>query len=88
MVHDLEAAGKEISEGEQVLNVIWAIPNELEHWGNVKLVLAHIDYLKTFVEIHSRFEMEKEHLKMFGTPNMTLVAKGNRRKGNKNRQGR
>ena len=31
MVHDLKAAGKEISKGEQVLNVSQAIPNEPEH---------------------------------------------------------
>ena len=35
MIHDLKAAGKEISEDEQVLNAIQAIPGESEYLGNV-----------------------------------------------------
>jgi len=32
MIHDLNAIGKEISEEEQFLNMIRAIPDEPEHW--------------------------------------------------------
>ena len=32
--------------------------------------------------------MEEERMKMFGPPNVALVAKGNRFKGNKSSQGR
>jgi len=59
-IHDLKTASNEIYEGQQVLNVIQAIPNELEHWGNVKLILTHSEHLKTFVEIQSHLEMEEE----------------------------
>ena len=59
MIHYLKAADKEISEAEQVLNVIWAIPDEPENYGNVKIVLTHSDHLKTLVELQSHFEMEE-----------------------------
>ena len=51
MICDLKAAGKKISEGEQALNVIWAILDELNRWGSVNLVLTNSKYLKTFREI-------------------------------------
>lgn len=31
MIRDLNAAGKDVSEEEQVLNMIWAIRDESEH---------------------------------------------------------
>ena len=51
IVRDLKAAGKDISEGEQVLNVIRALPDEPLHWEQVKTVLTHSDHLKTFGQI-------------------------------------
>ena len=36
MVQDLKAVGQEVSEEEQVLNVIRALPNDNEHWKNLK----------------------------------------------------
>jgi len=68
--------------------VIRAIPDEPEHWGNVKLILTHSEHLKTFTEIQSHLEMDEERLKMFGTASVALVAKGNRPRGNKNNRGR
>jgi len=53
----------------------------------MKIVLTHFDCLKTFIEIESHFEMEEECLKMFGTPNVAPIAKGDRPKGNKNSRG-
>jgi len=32
MIRDLKVAGKDISRGVQVLNVIQAIPDKPEHW--------------------------------------------------------
>jgi len=75
MIRDFMATGKDICEGPQVLNVIQAIRDEPEHWGNVKLVLAHSDHLKTFTKIQNDLEIEKECLKMFDTLNVALVAK-------------
>jgi len=88
IIRDLKAVGKEISEGEQVLNVIRAVQDKREHWNHVKTVLTHADHLKTFAEIQSHLEMEEERMKIFGPPNVALVAKGNMPKGNRNSRGR
>ena len=63
IIRDLKAAGKEISEGEQVLNVIRALPVESQHWNHVKTVLTHSEHIKTFAEVQSHIEMEEECLK-------------------------
>ena len=76
IVRHLKVAGKDISKGEQVLNVIRALPDEPPHQEQVQTVLTHSDHLKTFGQIQSHLEMEEERLKMFGTPNVALVAKG------------
>ena len=57
MLRDSKAAGKEILEGEQVLNVIPALPDEPEHWNHVKLVFTHSGHLKSFAEIQSHLKM-------------------------------
>jgi len=54
----------------------------------VKVVFTHYDHLKIFVEIQSHHQMEEECLKMFGSPNEALVAKGNRPRCNKYNRGR
>jgi len=54
----------------------------------VKVVLTQADHLKTFAEIQIHFKMEEERIKMFSTPNLALVAKGNRLRGNKNNRGK
>jgi len=46
-IRDLKVIGEEISEGEQVANVIRALSDNLEHWNHVKTVLTHADHLKT-----------------------------------------
>jgi len=43
IIHDLKAANKEISEGEQVLNVIRALPEE-ECQGGHDAFISHKDY--------------------------------------------
>ena len=60
IIRDLKAADKDISEGEQVLNVIRALSDEPQHWEQVKTVLTHSDHLKTFGQIQSHLEMEEE----------------------------
>jgi len=54
----------------------------------VKLVLTHSEHLKIFIEIQSHLEIESERLKMLDAPNMALVAKRNRPRGNKNNRGK
>ena len=87
IIRDLKAAGKEISKGEQVLNLIWALPIESQDWNHIKTVLTDSEHIKTIVVVQSHIEMEEERLKMLGTSHVALVAKGNRPKGNKNNRG-
>jgi len=87
IIRDLMAIGKEIYKGEQVLNVIRALPDKPEHWIHVKMVLTHVAHLKTFAEIQSHLQIEEERMKMFSPPSVALVAKGNRPKGNKSSRG-
>jgi len=61
-----------------------AIPDEAKRWRNVKIVLTDSNHLKTSAEIQSHLQMEEERLKMFDTPKVALVAKGNKPKGNNN----
>ena len=82
IIHDLKAIGNDFSEGEQVLNVIRTLLDKPEHWNHVKVVLTLADHLKTFTEIQSQPKMEEECIKMFGTPNLALVTKRNRPRGN------
>jgi len=58
MVWDIKAAKWKISEEEQVLNVVRALPSEPEHWKNIKLTMTHSKHLKTFAEIQSHLKME------------------------------
>jgi len=88
IIRDLKAVGEDISEGEQILNVIRALPDKTEHWNHMKTVLTHGDHLKTFAKIQSHLEMGEERMKMFGPPYVALVAKGNMPKGNKSSRGR
>ena len=59
IIRDLKAAGKDIYEGEQVLNVIWALADEPQYWEHVKTVLTHFDHLKTFGHIQSHLEWRR-----------------------------
>jgi len=78
MVRHLKAAGPEISEEEQVLNVIQALPSQLEHCKHAKLVMTHSEHMKIFAKIQSHLKMEEERLKTFSSSNAALLAKGNR----------
>jgi len=88
IIHDLKAIGNDFSEGEQVLNVNQAFLNKPKYWNYVKTVLTHTEHLKTFAEIQNCLEMEEERMKIFRFPNVALIAKGNRLKGNKSSQAR
>ena len=43
IIRDLKAARKKISEGEQVLYLIWALPIESQHLNHVKTILNRSD---------------------------------------------
>ena len=73
MVQDLKEVGYEISDEEQVLNVIKPFPGEPKHWKNVKLPLIHSKHLKAFAEIQSHLKMEEECLKHLVLSMMLLL---------------
>jgi len=76
MVQDLKAVGQEVSEEEQVLNVIRALPNDNEHWKSFKVFMTHSEHTKTFEAISKHLEMEEERLKLYLPPSVAFVVKG------------
>jgi len=83
MVRDLKAAGQEVSEEEQVLNVIKALPNDNEYWKSFKVFMTHNEHVKTFEAISKHLEMGEEHLKLYAPPSVAFIAKGLGPKGRK-----
>ena len=59
-VWDLKARGQEVSKEEQVLNMIRALPNDNERWTSFKVIITHIEHIKTFEAISKHLEMEEE----------------------------
>ncbi|CAO2830762.1 unnamed protein product [Amaranthus hypochondriacus] len=83
MLRDLGAGGIEISEYEQVNNVIRSLPDNDDRWSPFKALMSHNVNLKSFTEIARHVEMQDERLRAL-TPlpvAVALVAKG----GNSNR---
>ena len=76
MDRDLKAAGQEVSEQEQILNVIRALPNDNEQWKSFKVFMAHSEHINTFETISKHLEMEEEHLKLYAPLSVAFVAKG------------
>ena len=62
IVRNLKAAGQDIPEDEQALNVIRALP-KTKLWENFSQVMAHNDNIKTFDAISKHLEMEDERPK-------------------------
>jgi len=87
MVRDLRAAGEEISEEEQVLNVIRALP-ENEIWKSFKSIMTHNENIKTFEAISKHLEMEEERIKVYTPGNMAFVVKGSGPRGKKPYRGK
>ena len=59
IVRDLKAAGHDIPEDEQALNVIRTLP-KTKLWENFLQVMAHNDNIKTFDAVSKHLEMEDE----------------------------
>jgi len=64
MARDLKAVGQNISEEEQVLNGIRALP-DTQYWDHFKLVMAHNGNIKPFETIFKHLKIEQECLKSF-----------------------
>jgi len=83
MVQDIKATGQDVSEEEQVLNVIMALPNDNEHWKSFKVIVTNSEHIKTFEAISKHLEMKEERIKIYAPPTVAFVAKGSGSRGRK-----
>ena len=58
LIHDLKAAGNNLSDGQQVTTVIRSLPEPT--WGQMKFVLTHSENVKTFADISHHLELQAE----------------------------
>ena len=80
IVCDLKAAGQDIPEDEQALNVIRALP-KTKLWENFSQVMAYNDNIKTFDAVWKHLEMEDVRQKALAPPSVALVARAGKTKG-------
>lgn len=78
MVRDLKAAGRDVPDEEQIVNVLRSLPSDTEEWKNFKLLMSHSENIKTFAELAKHVEMEVERQKALkpSTSNVALVVQG------------
>ena len=88
MLRDLKAAGVDISEREQWMNVLRALLTEDDRWKPFINVMTHNENIKNFAEITKHLELEDELLKACAPPPVALVARVDRAKGNKFKRGK
>ena len=70
LIHDLKAAGNNLSDEQQDTAVIRSLPEPT--WGQMKLILTHSENIKTFDDISRHIELEAE--RMGAHQNTFLVA--------------
>ena len=87
IVRDLKAAGQDIPEDEEALNVIRALP-KTKLWENFSQFMAHNDNIKTFDVVSKHLEMEDEQQKALAPPSVALVSKGGKTKGKRSFRGK
>jgi len=80
IVCNLKAAGQDMPEDEQALNVIRALP-KTKLWEYFSQVMAHNDNIKTFDAISKHLKMEDERQKSLAPPSVSLVIEGGKSKG-------
>ncbi|KAH9618858.1 hypothetical protein KSS87_009464, partial [Heliosperma pusillum] len=78
MIRDLKAAGRDVPDEEQIVNVLRSLPSNTEEWKNFKLLMAHSENVKTFAELAKHVEMEVERQKALSpsTPAVALAVQG------------
>jgi len=83
MIWYLKAVVQEVSKEEQVLYVIWALPNENNNWRSYKLIMDYNERIQAFDAISENLEMEEEHLKLSIPSNVAFITRANKPKGNR-----
>ena len=56
LIRDLEAAGNNLSDEQQLIAVMRSLPEPT--WGQVKLILTHSKNIKTFANISRHLKLE------------------------------
>ena len=60
LIHDLKAAGNNLSDEQQVTVMIRSLPEPT--WGHMKFVLTHSENIKTFANIYRHLKLEAERM--------------------------
>ncbi|KAL0378716.1 UNVERIFIED_CONTAM: hypothetical protein Sradi_3177100 [Sesamum radiatum] len=81
MIRELQNAGCELSDEQQVLAVLRSLPEPT--WGHVKLVLTHNEQIKTFDSVASHLKLEADRRESERAQQTAFIAHAGQRKPHK-----
>ncbi|KAL0457635.1 UNVERIFIED_CONTAM: Retrovirus-related Pol polyprotein from transposon TNT 1-94 [Sesamum latifolium] len=84
MIRELQNAGCELSDEQQVLAVLRSLPEQT--WGHVKLVLTHNEQIKTFDSVASHLKLEADRRESERAQQAAFVAHAGQRKPHKGKR--
>ncbi|KAL0421379.1 UNVERIFIED_CONTAM: Retrovirus-related Pol polyprotein from transposon TNT 1-94 [Sesamum latifolium] len=84
MIRELQNAGCELSDEQQVLAVFRSLPEQT--WGYVKLVLTHNEQIKTFDSVASHLKLEADRRESERAQQAAFVAHAGQRKPHKGKR--
>ncbi|KAL0402050.1 UNVERIFIED_CONTAM: hypothetical protein Slati_4234900 [Sesamum latifolium] len=84
MIRELQNAGCELSDEQEVLAVLRSLPEQT--WGHVKLVLMHNEQTKTFDSVASHLTLEADRRESERAQQSAFVAHAGQRKPHKNKR--
>ncbi|KAL0446613.1 UNVERIFIED_CONTAM: hypothetical protein Slati_1789200 [Sesamum latifolium] len=84
MIRELQNAGWELNDEQQVLVVLRSLPEQT--WGHVKLVLTHNEQIKTFDSVASHLKLEADRRESERAQQAAFVAHAGQRKPHKGKR--
>ncbi|KAK4406655.1 hypothetical protein Sango_0672000 [Sesamum angolense] len=84
MIRELQNAGCELSDEQQVLAVLRSLLEQT--WGHVKLVLTHNEQIKMFDSVASHLKLEVDHRESERAQQAAFVAHTDQRKPHKGKR--
>ncbi|KAK4421477.1 hypothetical protein Salat_2098300 [Sesamum alatum] len=84
MIRELQNAGTELSDEQQVLAVLRSLPEQT--WGHVKMVLTHNEQIKTFESVANHLKLEADRRETEHAQQAALVAHAGQRKPHKGKR--
>ncbi|KAL0423379.1 UNVERIFIED_CONTAM: hypothetical protein Sradi_0872700 [Sesamum radiatum] len=84
MIRELQNAGCELSDEQQVLAVLRSLPEQT--WGHVNLVLTHNEKIKMFDSVASHLKLEAEHRESERAQQGAFIAHAGQRKPHKGKR--